>query len=74
MFLEDSATPTMPKAALSALTVTVAMPEGAYHRPGSDMKEGYDNPVHNRIIMVECIFYQPMWWQGFRKTHHLRGQ
>lgn len=59
MFLEDSATPTMPKAALSALMVTVAMPEGAYHRRGSDMKEGYDNPVHNHIIMVDCILISP---------------
>lgn len=23
------------------------------------MKEGYDNPVHNHIIMVECIFISP---------------
>lgn len=46
MFLEDSATPIMPRAALSALIMIVAMPGGVHDRPGeekTDMKVGCDH-------------------------------
>lgn len=40
----------MPKAALSALMLTVAMPEGA--RIEQKGKQDVNNPFHNRVITL----------------------